>query len=127
MARARGGSMTVQQIHEHIWSHVMQEMTIPSEDFSIKRAKVEAVTDLYLEKRISYEAKELLHNHLYCVLCVLYKCNRCPLKRCDSDDLYGQAVRGDVEAARVISHVNVVNMWHNQKNRRILEKGGVNE
>lgn len=112
--------MTVQQIHEYIWSRVVQEMSVKT--VSVESVKKEAVLELLYERRISYAAKELLYRHSYCVLCALYNCKRCPLKRCNSSGLYGQATLGNIEAALAISRVKIGGIWLCRKNKRMLEK-----
>lgn len=108
--------MLVQQIHEYIWGHVIDEINkghhmVGEGEYVVKREAIDMLTDMH---EIDDQAADILYENNYCVLCSLYiKCSQCPLYNgwgsCgDPWGLYKQACRGDLEAAERIKAIDVL-------------------
>ena len=119
--------MTVQEIHRHIWSAVVDALEAEEEDYAdytefLDEKKGEAATQLLIDGHISLEARRLLSKHSNCVLCTLfYRCRNCPLESCQYG-LYAEVeVDGDINSARKIRDLKIPLSNVSRTNRRVLE------
>lgn len=117
--------MTVQEIHEYIWTAVVDARC----SGDIAKVKKDAIVRLYIENKISKDAAELLLVENGCVFCAMYTgCRTCPIGECDMpctmpDSWYQRVLHlRDVKSAKKIRIMKVLDGPYDPDRAEILER-----